>query len=74
MQATDKTTFEKYPRITSWIETCKADIPGKHYLTFLFGLISLIILCNFNLDYKEANQEGADMFGQWAAGALAKLG
>jgi len=27
----------------------------------------------FFLDYKEANQEGADMFGQWAAGALAKL-
>jgi len=36
MQATDKTSFEKYPRITSWIETCKADIPGKHKLRFYF--------------------------------------
>ena len=41
MQATDKTSFEKYPRITSWIETCKADIPGKHKLKFNFLKILL---------------------------------
>lgn len=43
--------FEKYPKIASWLETCKGEIP----------------------EYEETNQQGAEAFGQWAQGALAKL-
>ena len=27
LQATDKTVFDKHPKIQSWLETCKAEIP-----------------------------------------------